>query len=110
MIGWAFRQLAIWGGIGLVAYAVVGYRLLQPPTTEPTVIAVPAAGDAHDRRGPGGGGRKPQHLAARAELSDAARKLRDARRRADPELLVAKDRTSRQGPRLPQRRGHRRVS
>ena len=51
MIGWAFRQLAIWGGIGLVAYAVVVYRLLQPPTTEPTVIAVPAAGVADSARG-----------------------------------------------------------
>jgi aspartyl protease family protein len=27
MIGWAFRQLAIWGGLGLLFYAIAGDRL-----------------------------------------------------------------------------------
>ena len=35
MIGWAIRQAVIWGGVGLLAYAVVGYRLLTPDVTAP---------------------------------------------------------------------------
>src|SRR3981189_1640554 len=31
MIGWACRQLVIWGGLGLLLYAVVGHRELVMP-------------------------------------------------------------------------------
>ena len=31
MIGWACRQLAIWGGLGLLLYALVGHRELLMP-------------------------------------------------------------------------------
>ena len=31
MIGWAFRQLVIWGGLGLLVYAFVGNRELLLP-------------------------------------------------------------------------------
>jgi aspartyl protease family protein len=51
MIGWAFRQLAIWGGIGLLFYAIAGNRLtLQPNTAAPAdasrqaAAATPASG------------------------------------------------------------------
>lgn len=48
MIGSAFRQLAIWCGLGLLLYAVVGYRLLTPadaptPTPQAATAAAPAA-------------------------------------------------------------------
>ena len=34
MIGWAFRQLVIWGGLGLLLYAIVGHRDLLIPRDE----------------------------------------------------------------------------
>lgn len=41
MIGWAIRQAVVWGGVGLVVYAVVGYRLVAPP--DPKAPPSPAA-------------------------------------------------------------------
>ena len=54
MIGWAFRQLAIWGGIGLLVYAVAGDRLSRSKTDEPTVAAsaLPAISKSAVSRGP----------------------------------------------------------
>lgn len=50
MIGWAFRQIGIWGGIGLLLYAVVGYRLFAPApdgvAANATQAAAPAARSA----------------------------------------------------------------
>jgi aspartyl protease family protein len=45
VIGSAFRQLAIWGGLALLLYAVVGYRLLAPADapTPRTATATPSA-------------------------------------------------------------------
>jgi len=40
VIGWAFRLLAIWGGVGLLLYALIGHRLL---TQADAPAAVPAA-------------------------------------------------------------------
>ena len=43
MIGWACRQLAIWGGLGLLLYALVGHReLLMPRDNGPAVVAASA--------------------------------------------------------------------
>ena len=43
MIGWAFRQLVIWGGLGLLVYAFVGNReLLLPRDDGRAVVAVSA--------------------------------------------------------------------
>ncbi len=41
MIGWAFRLVMIWGGIGLFVYAVLGDRLaLRPSAPPPAAVAV----------------------------------------------------------------------
>ena len=58
MIGWAFRQLVIWGGLGLLLYAIVGHRELLIPRdhgqaavaaavaqTGPTTVLRPAIGN-----------------------------------------------------------------
>src|SRR5690349_13496852 len=42
MIGWAFRMLAIWGGLGLLFYAFIGSRML--PHQDAAVL--PASGPA----------------------------------------------------------------
>ncbi len=40
MIGWALRRLAIWTALGLLLYAVVGYRLaMAPDATAPAPAA-----------------------------------------------------------------------
>jgi aspartyl protease family protein len=45
MMGWALRQLAIWGGVALLLYAV-GIRLLpQPDTTAPVPAAATSASE-----------------------------------------------------------------
>jgi aspartyl protease family protein len=41
MIGWAFRQLVIWGGLGLLLYAIVGHRDLLIPRDEGQAAAAP---------------------------------------------------------------------
>lgn len=47
MIGWAIRQAVVWGGVGLLVYAMVGYRLVAPPDA----TAPPAAASAPGRSG-----------------------------------------------------------
>ena len=43
MIGWAFRQLVIWGGLGLLLYAIVSHRdLLIPRDDGQAAAAAPA--------------------------------------------------------------------
>ena len=47
MIGWAFRQLMIWGGAVLVFYVVAGNRLMHPSDQQPaTEASAPAASAA----------------------------------------------------------------
>ena len=43
MIGWAFRQLVIWGGLGLLLYAFVGNRELLLPREEGRAVAAVSA-------------------------------------------------------------------
>jgi aspartyl protease family protein len=45
MIGWALRQLVIWGGLGLLFYAFVGHRLSVPggPTAPVAAASAPQA-------------------------------------------------------------------
>ena len=57
MIGWAFRQLVIWGGLGLLLYTIVGHRDLlilrddgqaaaaAPAQTGPAMVLRPAIGN-----------------------------------------------------------------
>jgi aspartyl protease family protein len=57
MIGWAFRQLVFWGGLGLLLYAIVGHRDLliprdegqaaaaAPVQTAPATVLRPAVGN-----------------------------------------------------------------
>jgi len=42
MIGWALRQLVIWGGLGLLLFAV-GNRLLPQPDAPAPAASAPAA-------------------------------------------------------------------
>ena len=42
MIGWAFRQLAVWGGVGLLFYAIAGDRLKQHLDATASVTEAPA--------------------------------------------------------------------
>jgi aspartyl protease family protein len=42
MIGWAFRQLVIWGGLGLLLYTVVGHRELLLPRDDGQAVAAVA--------------------------------------------------------------------
>jgi len=54
MIGWAFRMLVIWGGIGLLFYAVVGSRMLahqDATATAPNNTAAAASSPAARPRG-----------------------------------------------------------
>lgn len=44
MIGWALRQLAIWGGLGLLFYAVLGDRL-APHSAAPTIVTPTATAE-----------------------------------------------------------------
>jgi aspartyl protease family protein len=44
MIGWALKQFAIWGGLGLLLYAVLGDRLAHHPAAPG--IAAPSAAPA----------------------------------------------------------------
>jgi aspartyl protease family protein len=46
MIGWACRQLAIWGGLGLLLYAVVSHRELVMPRGDGQAAAAAAAAAA----------------------------------------------------------------
>jgi len=58
VIGWAFRQLVIWGGLGLLLYAIIGHRDLliprddgqaaaavAPAQTGPATVLGPAIGN-----------------------------------------------------------------
>jgi len=46
VIGWAFRQLIIWGGLGLLLYAIVGHRDLLIPRDEGQAAAAAAPAQA----------------------------------------------------------------
>lgn len=46
MIGWAMRQLAIWGGIGLLLYGFVANRVPTPQTAPAAPPAAPAPATA----------------------------------------------------------------
>jgi aspartyl protease family protein len=62
MIGWAFRQCVIWGGLGLLLYAFFGDRLAHhPAASAPQIIApVVAPEPSH------AGGAMPNSLTYRA--------------------------------------------
>lgn len=47
MIGWALRQLVIWGGLGLLLYAVFGDRLVLHPAAPEILAPAAAPGPAH---------------------------------------------------------------
>lgn len=46
MVGWAFRQVVIWGGAGLLFYAIAGSHLLQRPEAPATEASAPAPATA----------------------------------------------------------------
>jgi len=55
MIGWALRQLVIWGGVAVLFYVFVGDRLSLLVNSAPPVASEPAPGQvraAPDRRAP----------------------------------------------------------
>lgn len=66
MVGWALRQLAIWGVLGLVLYAVIGDRLAHhaaaPEIIAPATTAAPAPSQASSQAG----GAIPNSLVYRA--------------------------------------------
>lgn len=53
MIGWALRQLVIWGAFAALAYALVGYRLLERLPVSATSPAAATAPRAEPPRGAG---------------------------------------------------------
>ena len=63
MIGWAFRQLAIWGGLGLFFYAMVGHWLPQRRVAPNIVAPSPAAAPAPSHAS---GGAMPNSVVYRA--------------------------------------------
>ncbi|TMJ58166.1 MAG: TIGR02281 family clan AA aspartic protease [Alphaproteobacteria bacterium] len=52
MIGWAFRQLVIWGGLGLLVYAFVGNRELLMPRDDGQAVAAVSAPAAQPNPNP----------------------------------------------------------
>jgi aspartyl protease family protein len=60
MIGWALRQVAIWGGLALLFYAVAGNRLSLQPSADTT--APPAAVSSAVSTGNRAGGAMPNSL------------------------------------------------